>query len=59
MANVGVTWNVYGAAVPDGCRATESDEADGLVIETLECMGATCDPIAGPTYYGWQNGWAS
>jgi len=29
------------------------------MLETLECMGATCDPIAGPTYFGWQNGWAS
>jgi hypothetical protein len=29
------------------------------MIETLECIGATCDPIVGPIYYGWTNGWAS
>jgi hypothetical protein len=29
-------------------------------IEVLECMGnGNCDPISGPIYYGWGNGWPS
>jgi len=29
------------------------------MLETLDCVGATCDPIVGPIYYGWTNGWVS
>jgi hypothetical protein len=29
------------------------------MLEILECMGATCDPLDGPIFFGWQNGWAS
>ena len=29
-------------------------------IEVLECMGdGDCDPISGPVFYGWGNGWPS